>query len=86
MKWPNWTHNILKVNYPASNILHEACDENVFFLNDGKISLKTDGLKITGSSTKMPSEVTYSSETSELTLDYKGSLSGIKNGYLSVNS
>ena len=84
LQWPNWSHNILKVNYPAVNILNEACDKNTFFINDaGKISLITEGLKITGSSTEMPSKVTYSSG---LTLNYQGSLSGIENGYLSVNS
>ena len=84
LQWPNWTHNILKVNYPAVNIFNEACDKNAFFINGaGKISLKTEGLKITGSSTEMPSEVTYSSG---LTLNYQGSLYGISNGYLSVNS
>ena len=84
LQWPNWTHNILKVNYPALNIFNEACDKNAFFINGaGKISLKTEGLKITGSSTEMPSEVTYSSG---LTLNYQGSLQGISNGYLSVNS
>lgn len=84
LQWPNWSHNILKVNYPGYNIFNEACDENVFFLNnDNKITLKTEGLKITGSSTEMPSKVTYSSG---LTLNYKGSLYGIENGYLSVDS
>lgn len=84
LQWPNWTHNILKVNYPAVNIFNEACDKNAFFINGaGKITLKTEGLKITGTSTEMPSEVTYSSG---LTLNYQGSLSDISNGYLSVDS
>ena len=26
LQWPNWSHNILKVNYPAVNIFNEACD------------------------------------------------------------
>lgn len=74
----------MKVNYPAINIFNEACDSNAFRINDkGKLSIKTEGLKITGSSTEMPSQVTYSSG---LTLYYKGSLSGIENGYLSVDS
>jgi hypothetical protein len=74
----------LKVNYPALNIFNEACDSNSFRINDkGKLSIKTDGLKITGTSTEMPSEVTYSSG---LTLTYKGSLTGIENGYLAVDS
>lgn len=74
----------MKVNYPAINIFNEACDSNAFRINDkGKLSIKTEGLKITGSSTEMPSQVTYSSG---LTLYYKGSLSDIKNGYLSVDS
>lgn len=84
LQWPNWSHNVLKVNYPAINIFNEACDSNAFRINDkGKLSIKTEGLKITGSSTEMPSQVTYSSG---LTLYYKGSLSGIENGYLSVDS
>lgn len=84
LQWPNWSHNILKVNYPALNILNEAFDENVFFMNGAdKITLKTEGLKITGSSTEMPSQVTYSSG---LTLNYQGSLLDISDGYLSVNA
>lgn len=84
MKWPNWSHNVLKVNYPAINIFNEACDSDTFRINDkGKLSIKTEGLKITGSSTEMPSKVTYSSG---LTLYYTGSLSDIENGYLSVDS
>lgn len=84
LQWPNWSHNVLKVNYPAINIFNEACDSNAFRINDkGKLSIKTEGLKITGSSTEMPSQVTYSSG---LTLYYTGSLSGIENGYLSVDS
>lgn len=83
LQWPNWSHNILKVNYPATNIFNEACDSDLFILKDGKISINTEELKLTGQSAELPSKLSYSSG---LTLNYIGSLTGIESGYLSVDS
>lgn len=79
----NWSHNILKVNYPTDKI-KESFNEDQFKLdNDGKIIFDTDGLAIGGASTTLPKTVNFGSW--KLTFD-KGDMNTTDNYYLSVNS
>ena len=80
--WPNWNHNVLKVNYPAERIFNEAFDSNSFYLNNNKITAKTDNLSISGTSVSLPNVINFSSG---LKLTFKNKT--IKNaGYLKVDS
>lgn len=79
----NWSHNILKVNYPTDKIKESFNTDQFKLDNDGKIIFDTDGLTIGGASTTLPSTVNFGSW--KLTFN-KGSMNEKGNYYLSVNS
>ena len=79
----NWSHNILKVNYPTDKIKESFNTDQFKLDNDGKIIFDTDGLIIGGASTTLPSTVNFGSW--KLTFN-KGSMNEKGNYYLSVNS
>lgn len=79
----NWSHNILKVNYPTDKIKESFNNDQFKLDNDGKIIFDTDGLTIGGASTTLPSTVNFGSW--KLTFN-KGKMNATGNYYLSVNS